>query len=104
MGSFAKATQAQARGDEIAFVLETGGVPRQFEISGDVLRQHFGAADDTGSELLKAFEQARPRIEALAKKAQWVPSDGIITLGEGDFGEHGEINPEQEADAAKPKS
>ncbi|MEI2416474.1 DUF1488 family protein [Orrella sp. JC864] len=93
MGSFAKATNAQANGDDVTFMLETGGVKRQFEISGDALRRHFGAADGTGSELLRAFEQARGQIEALGKKAQWVPSEGVIKLGEGDFGEDGEANP-----------
>jgi len=85
MNAFAKATHAQAQGDDVVFELETGGVIRQFEISGDALRRYFGAADDTGSELLRAFENARAEIQALAKKTQWVPSDGRIKLGTGDF-------------------
>lgn len=85
MGSFAKQTQAHVREDDVVFTLETGGVPRQFEISGDVLRQRYGAADSSGSELLKAFETARADIEDVAKQAKWVPTDGPIDLGEGDF-------------------
>jgi len=85
MNAFAKATRAQAQGDDVIFELETGGVTRQFEISGDALRRYFGAADGTGSELLRAFENAQEKIQALAKKAQWVPSDGRIKLGAGDF-------------------
>ena len=97
MGSFAKETQAQVQEDAVVFVMETGGVPRRFEISGDVLRHYFGAGENadesTGSELLRAFETARDPLVALAKKAQWVPSEGVITLGEGDFSESGEPNP-----------
>ncbi|GAB1576678.1 DUF1488 family protein [Bordetella petrii] len=85
MNAFAKATHAQARGDDIVFELETGGVTRQFEISGDALRRYFGAADGTGAELLRAFENGQEKIQALAKKTQWVPSDGVIKLGAGDF-------------------
>ncbi|MBV7484945.1 DUF1488 family protein [Bordetella sp. BOR01] len=85
MSAFAKTTHARAQGDDVFFELETDGVTRPFEISGDALRRYFGAADDSGSELLRAFEQAREKIQALAKKAQWVPSDGPIKLGTGDF-------------------
>ncbi|MBO1114708.1 DUF1488 family protein [Bordetella petrii] len=85
MSAFAKATRARAQGDDVVFELETGGVTRPFEISGDALRRYFGAADGTGSELLRAFEHAEEKIQALAKKTQWVPSDGPIKLGAGDF-------------------
>ena len=87
MGDFAQLTHASVRDGDVVFQLETGGVPRQFEISSDVLQRHFGAVDGSGSELLKAFERARPEIEALAKKAQWVPSEQPIELGTGDFTE-----------------
>ena len=69
---FTKATNAKAQGDAIVFEMETAGVTRQFEISGDVLRRRFGAADDTAPEL--------------AHRTQWVPTDGPIAVGEGDFG------------------
>lgn len=85
MGDFATQTGAQVRGDDVVFSLETGGVVRPFEISGDALRERFGAADGSGSELLKAFERARDSIQELAKKAQWVPAEGVIELGTGDF-------------------
>lgn len=94
MGSFAKETQARVQGDDVVFVLETGGVRREFEISGDALRRHFGAGESTGSDLLRAFESAREQILALGKKMQWVPADGTVKLGEGDFGEQGQANPE----------
>ncbi|MNX43740.1 hypothetical protein D3C86_742010 [compost metagenome] len=44
---FTKASGARTQGDAIVFNMETTGVTRQFEISGDVLRQRFGASDDT---------------------------------------------------------
>lgn len=87
MSIFAKETHAQVRGDVVVFSLETGGVVRPFEISGDVLRERFGAADGTGAELLRAFERAGDPIRALAKRAQWVPAEGLIELGTGDFEE-----------------
>ncbi|HYG44182.1 MAG TPA: DUF1488 family protein [Bordetella sp.] len=85
MSAFAKATNARAQGDDVVFELETAGVTRPFEISGDALRRYFGAADGSGSELLRAFENAREKIQEVAKKVQWVPSDGPIKLGAGDF-------------------
>ncbi|MNQ64056.1 hypothetical protein D3C85_784600 [compost metagenome] len=44
---FTKASGARAQGDAIVFNMETAGVTRQLEISGDVLRQCLGASDDT---------------------------------------------------------
>jgi len=85
MGAFASETGAQVQGDDVVFTLTTAGVARPFEISGDALRRFFGAADGTGSELLRAFEHAREPILAAAKRAQWVPADGTIKLGAGDF-------------------
>jgi len=85
MGTFANETGAQVQGDDVVFTLVTGGVARPFEISGDALRRCFGAADGTGSELLRAFERARDPIHAAAKRAQWVPADGTVKLGAGDF-------------------
>jgi len=87
MGDFAQMTQASVRDGDVVFSLKTGGVSRQFEISSEVLQDHFGATDASGSELLRAFERARPEIEALAKKTQWVPSEQPIELGTGDFTE-----------------
>ncbi|WP_313622813.1 DUF1488 family protein [Achromobacter sp.] len=83
---FTKATNAKAQGDAIVFEMETSGVTRQFEISGDVLRERFGAADDTAPELLRAFESGADALRQLAHRTQWNPTDGPIQLGEGDFG------------------
>ncbi|WP_223576342.1 DUF1488 family protein [Achromobacter mucicolens] len=83
---FTKATNAKAQGDAIVFEMETAGVTRQFEISGDVLRRRFGAADDTAPELLRAFERSEDALRDLAHRTQWVPTDGPIAVGEGDFG------------------
>ncbi|WP_447989051.1 DUF1488 family protein [Achromobacter spanius] len=82
---FTKATDAHAQGDAIIFQMETAGVTRQFEISGDVLRRRFGASDDSATELLCAFESAAEALQDAAHRAQWVPADGPIMLGEGDF-------------------
>lgn len=82
---FTKATDADVQGDVIVFHMETAGVTRQFEISGDVLRQRFGAADDTPNELLRAFESAADALQNAADRAHGVPADGPIMLGAGDF-------------------
>lgn len=86
MGTFAKAVQAKVQGDDIVFVLEQEGIQTNFEISGDALRRHFGAApDSTGSDLLEAFERGSSQIEAAARKSFNAPNDGVIELGSGDF-------------------
>ncbi|AYD64830.1 DUF1488 family protein [Achromobacter sp. LC458] len=82
---FTKATGAHTQGDAVLFNMETAGVTRQFEISGDVLRRRFGAADDTATELLHAFENAAQALQDAAQRAKGVPADGPIQLGEGDF-------------------
>jgi len=87
MGEFAHRTDATVRNEDVIFSIETEGVTRQFEISSDVLREHFGAVDNSGSELLRAFEHARTEIEAVAKKTKWNPAEGPIELGTGDFSE-----------------
>ncbi|MNW20569.1 hypothetical protein D3C71_2210250 [compost metagenome] len=50
-----------------------------------MLRQRFGAADDTPNELLRAFESAADALQNAADRAHGVPADGPIMLGEGDF-------------------
>jgi len=84
MGSFSKETRAHVEGDDVIFVLETGGQERTFEISGDALRRFFGARDGSGSELLRAFEQGRAGIRAAAENAR-TPAQGATPLGSGDF-------------------
>ncbi|OWT75742.1 MULTISPECIES: DUF1488 family protein [unclassified Achromobacter] len=87
MGTFASATNAQFKDDEIIFSLTIKGEPRKFEISGDALRECFGAEDSTGSGLLKAFERGSDRIRRAAEEALNAPTDGVTPLGTGDFEE-----------------
>lgn len=82
---FTKATNAKVQGDAIVFEMETSGVTRQFEISGDVLRGRFGAEDDSAPALLHAFERSADALREVAHQTQWNPTDGPILLGEGDF-------------------
>lgn len=84
---FTKETKAHVQGDAIIFELETAGVTRQFEISGDVLRRRFGAKDESAPELLQAFEGAAQALREVAHRAQWVPFEQRIELGAGDFEE-----------------
>ncbi|MFA4913511.1 MAG: DUF1488 domain-containing protein [Alcaligenaceae bacterium] len=87
MGEFAHRTEATVKDGDVLFHVETDGVTRQFEISSDVLQEHFGATDTSGSELLRAFEHAREEIEAVARKVKGNPTEGPIELGTGDFNE-----------------
>ncbi|KCV24402.1 MULTISPECIES: DUF1488 family protein [Bordetella] len=87
MTKFTKQTDARVQEDSIVFRMETAGVWRDFEISGDVLRRRFDARDGSPSELLRAFERAAGPLRELAHRAQWVPSDGRIEIGAGDFEE-----------------
>lgn len=82
---FTKTTDATTQGDAVLFNMEHAGVPRQFEISGDVLRRRFGAADDTGTELLRAFEAGADAVKEAACRVRSVPAEGPIPLGAGDF-------------------
>jgi hypothetical protein len=85
MGTFANMTDARVQDDAILFSLTHGGEARKFEISGDVLRECFGAEDNSGSALLRAFERGREQIQTVALAAFNTPTDGITTLGTGDF-------------------
>lgn len=85
MGSFASATGAHVKGDDIVFSLSLGGETRRFEISGEALRERFGAEDDSGSALLRAFERGQGQIRAAAEAARNTPTDGVTELGSGDF-------------------
>jgi len=82
---FTKLTEAKAHDDYLTFQLEAGGALRQFEISGDVLRQHFGATGTSGAELLQAFETGADAVRKAALEARSIPTDGPIELGSGDF-------------------
>lgn len=86
MGSFAKQTDAKYEEGYIRFFLEEGGTRRQYEISGDALLQAFEARDGSGPALLEAFERGKERILEAARDAGNMPTtDGVITLGSGDF-------------------
>jgi hypothetical protein len=62
MGEFAKTTEAKYEDGYIRFTWKEAGEPRLFEISGEALMQSFGAADDSGKELMDAFERGRKHI------------------------------------------
>jgi hypothetical protein len=87
MGTFASSTHAQVKDDAIQFSLTIKGEARQFEVSGDALRECFSAPDSTGSGLLKAFEHGSEKIRAAAQAALNAPTDGVTMLGTGDFEE-----------------
>ena len=85
MGTFAHKTHARVEDDVIVFALSRNGEERQFEISGDALREYFGAEDNSGSALLRAFERGCDKIQAVATAAFNTPTDGVTALGTGDF-------------------
>ncbi|ARP88137.1 hypothetical protein CAL13_19395 [Bordetella genomosp. 9] len=85
MGNFANETHARVQDDAIFFTLTQNGETRQFEISGDALRECFGAEDSSGSALLRGFERGCEKIRSVAQAAFNTPTDGITTLGTGDF-------------------
>ena len=82
---FTKSTGAKVQGDAVTFSLDISGVTRQFEISGDVLRRHFGAADESAVELLRAFEGGEEALRRAAFLARSVPTEDRTQLGSGDF-------------------
>lgn len=84
---FTKATGAKVQGDAVVFEIEISGVVRQFEISGDVLRRNFGAADDTAVELLQAFERGADAVRDATRRVRSTPTEGRVLLGAGDFDE-----------------
>lgn len=85
MGTFAHKTHARVEDDVVVFSLSQNGEERQFEISGDALREYFGAEDNSGSALLRAFERGSEKIQMAATAAFNTPTDGVTTLGTGDF-------------------
>ncbi len=58
---------------------------QEFEISSDVLREHFGAPDDSAEALLAAFHRGRHEILTAAAEAASTPTSGLVQLGTGDF-------------------
>ena len=64
-----------------------GRKSQEFEISGDVLEEHFGAASRTDTDLLAAFKRGRTEILRAAAESVGTPTAGIVPLGTGDFSE-----------------
>jgi len=62
-----------------------GRKSQEFEISADVLREHFGARDASPDALLAAFHRGREEILAAAGETARLPTSGIVQLGTGDF-------------------
>ena len=85
MGTFANKTHARVENDVVVFSLSLNGEERQFEISGDALREYFAAEDNSGSALLRAFERGCEKIQKAAEAAFNTPTDGVTALGTGDF-------------------
>ncbi len=84
MSEFAKLTEAKYEDGYIRFVWNNNDDRRLYEISAEAL-QAFGAQDDTGSELLNAFERGRASITRAVEASLNTPTDGVTELGSGDF-------------------
>ncbi len=68
-------------------VLVEGRVNQEFEVSSDVLVEHFGAANRLDDELIEAFRRGKAEIMAVAAQSVNTPVNGTIALGTGDFSE-----------------
>ncbi len=62
-----------------------GRLNQTFEISSDVLVEHFGATSRTDDDLLEAFRRGKAEITAAAAQSVNTPVNDVITLGTGDF-------------------
>lgn len=72
--------------DVVQFTALMGGRLNQtFEISSDVLVEHFGAASRREEDLLEAFRRGKTEILAAAAQSANTPVNDVITLGTGDF-------------------
>ena len=67
--------------------LVEGRVNQEFEVSSDVLVEHFGAAGRSDDELIEAFRRGKAEIMAVAARSVSTPVNGTIALGTGDFSE-----------------
>jgi len=82
----ARETPPTVVGDAIRFNARfEGRATQQFEISGDVLVEHFGAASRGADDLLAAFKQGKTAIIDAAEKSQGMPVNDVVLLGTGDF-------------------
>ena len=64
-----------------------GRLNQVFELSSDVLVEHFGAASRADDDLLAAFRRGKSEIMAVAAQSANTPVNGMIALGTGDFSE-----------------
>jgi hypothetical protein len=67
-----------------------GRINQEFEVSADVLVEHFGAASRSDDDLLEAFRKGRAEILEVAAQSANTPVNGTVALGTGDFSE---LNP-----------
>lgn len=65
--------------------LREGRQIQEFELSSDVLVEHFGAASRSDEDLLEAFRQGKAEILAVAAQSANTPVNGAVELGTGDF-------------------
>lgn len=65
--------------------LRAGRQSQEFELSGDVLVEHFAAASRSDEDLLAAFRRGKAEILAIAEQAANAPANGPTELGTGDF-------------------
>ncbi|SRR5690606_21926712 len=70
--------------------LVEGRASQDFEISSDVLMEHFGAPSTSEDDLLEAFRKGKAEIMGVAAQTVNTPVNGTIILGTGDFSE---LNP-----------
>lgn len=67
--------------------LVEGRTNQEFEVSSDVLVEHFGAASRSDDDLVEAFRKGKAEIMAVAAQSVNTPANGTIALGTGDFSE-----------------
>jgi hypothetical protein len=67
--------------------LVEGRANQEFEISSDVLCEHFGAPSTSDDDLLEAFRKGKAKIMEVAAQSVRTPVNGTIALGTGDFPE-----------------
>lgn len=83
---FAKEMQPSVQDGAVRFMARFEGRKcQEFEISGEVLAEHFGAANRSEDQLLAAFRRGKEEILSAANEAAGTPTSGIVPLGTGDF-------------------
>ncbi len=83
---FAKEVQPTVLDGAVRFTARfEGRKSQEFEISADVLAEHFGATSRTDDALLAAFRRGKAEILTAATESIGTPTTGIVQLGTGDF-------------------